>query len=171
MTANTIRPQAPVTRSPTEHLGLLIISEVRFLREALAELLSCDPLVTVLGLCTNIEEAIRVSLSQKPDIVLFDAGFTDGPTAMRLLRGAAPELSIVVLAVSETTENVISWAEAGAIGYVPQTTALADLIGLLVGISHGDQSCSTKIVSGLLRHVARTALWSRFRVSSFGDTH
>jgi DNA-binding NarL/FixJ family response regulator len=52
---------------------------------------------------------------------------------------------------------VISWAEAGAIGYVPQTAALADLVGILVRIARGDQICSAQIVSGLLRHVARTA--------------
>jgi DNA-binding NarL/FixJ family response regulator len=148
-------PQSTVNEG--QRLKLLIVSEVRFLREALAELLRRDPTVAVLGLCANLNEAIAGSLSQQPDIVLLDAGFRDGATAVRRLRDAAPEPCVVVLAVAETAENIIAWAEAGVTGYVPQTTALADLVGILVSISHGDQVCSAQIASGLLRHVARTA--------------
>ena len=90
-------------------------------------------------------------------MVLLDAAFCDGPTAVRQLRAAVPESPVVVLAVDETPETVIAWAEAGAIGYVPQTTALADLVGILVSISRGSQLCSAQIAFGLLRHVARTA--------------
>jgi DNA-binding NarL/FixJ family response regulator len=154
---NATRSHIPAGETPCDRLGLLIVSEVRFLREALAELLHPNPMVTVLGLCENIEEAIRNTVSQQPDIVLLDAGFTDGAGAARRLRRVVPDLSIVVMAVSETAENVISWAEAGAIGYVPQTAALADLVGILVRIARGDQICSAQIASGLLRHVARTA--------------
>jgi DNA-binding NarL/FixJ family response regulator len=138
-------------------LTLLIVSEVRFLREALAELLSRDPTVMVLGLCADLDEAIGSSISQLPDIVLLDAGFRDGATAVRRIRDAAPQPCVVVLAVAETTENIIAWAEAGVTGYVPQTTGLADLVGILHAIRNGGQVCSAGIASGLLRHVARNA--------------
>jgi DNA-binding NarL/FixJ family response regulator len=138
-------------------LTLLIVSEVRFLREALAELLRRDPTVIVLGLCADLDEAIAGNLSHQPDIVLLDAGFRDGTTAVRRLRDVAPKSSVVVLAVAETTENIIAWAEAGVTGYVPQTTALADLVGILASIHNGHQVCSAGIASGLLRHVARNA--------------
>jgi DNA-binding NarL/FixJ family response regulator len=130
---------------------------VRFLREALAEPLRRDPTVAVLGLCADLDEAIAGSLLHQPDIVLLDASFRNGTTAVRRIRDAAPEPCVVVLAVAETTENIIAWAEAGVTGYVPQTTALADLVGILVSIRNGDQVCSAGIASGLLRHVARNA--------------
>jgi len=152
-------PRRAVLSSGQEirRLTLLIVSEVRFLREALAELLSRDPSVTVLGLCADVDEAIDATISQLPDIVLLDAGFRDGTTAVRRIRDAAPESYVVVLAVAETTETIIAWAEAGVTGYVPQTTALADLVGILHGIRNGGQVCSAGIASGLLRHVARNA--------------
>jgi two-component system, NarL family, nitrate/nitrite response regulator NarL len=155
--ASTRRPDVSSMTNEAQRLKLLIVSEIRFLREALAELLGRNSTAAVLGLCADLDEAIAGSLTQQPDIVLFDAGFRDGPTAVRRLLEAAPERRVVVLAVAETTENIIAWAEAGAAGYVPQTTALADLVGLLVSISRGGQVCSAQIVSGLLRHVARTA--------------
>lgn len=153
----TPRPGALSTVEAGQHLRLLIVSEVRFLREALAEALRCYPTITVLGLCANLADAIAACLAQQLDMVLLDAAFCDGPTAVRHLRAAVPESPVVVLAVDETPETVIAWAEAGAIGYVPQTTALADLVSILISISHGSQHCSAQITSGLLRHVARTA--------------
>ncbi len=153
---DTRRPEVLSTVKEPQRLKLLIVSEIRFLREALAELLGRDPTVAVLGLCADLGEAIAGSLARQPDIVLLDAGFRDGPAAVRRFLDAAPEPHVVVLAVAETTENIITWAEAGVAGYVPQTTALADLVGVLVSISHGGQVCSAQIASGLLRHVART---------------
>jgi DNA-binding NarL/FixJ family response regulator len=152
-------PRAGAFRTATggHELSLLIVSEVRFLREALAELLRRDSAVAVLGLYADIDQAIAGSFSQQPDIVLLDASFPDGAAAVRRLHIAVPGPLVVVLAVAETAENVIAWAEAGATGYVPQTTALADLVSILVAISHGDQVCSTRIASGLLRHVGRIA--------------
>ncbi len=113
--------------------------------------------MTVLALCAKLAEAIDGSVSQQPDIVLLDAGFRDGTSAVRRIRDAAPEACVVVLAVAETAENIIAWAEAGVTGYVPQTSALTDLVGILLGIRNGDQVCSAGIASGLLRHVARNA--------------
>jgi DNA-binding NarL/FixJ family response regulator len=151
------RPEVLSTATGAQRLRLLIVSEVRFLREALAELLRRDPKVAVLGLCADLGEAIAGSLSQGPDIVLFDAGFHDGTSVVRRLSEAAPETCVVVLAVAETTESIIAWAEAGVKGYVPQTAALADLVNILVNIRDGDQVCSSRIASGLMRHVARIA--------------
>jgi DNA-binding NarL/FixJ family response regulator len=150
--------QAATNSADTDRrLSLLIVSEVRFLREALAELLRRDPSIAVTGLCADIDEAIEGSVACQPDLVLLDAGFQNGPAAVRRLREVTPGARIVALAVAETTENIIAWSQAGMTGYVPQTTALADLVGTLVSINRGDQICSARIVSGLLRHVGRSA--------------
>ena len=157
VTDGTPPSEALRTAKEGQHLGLLISSEVRFLREALSEVLRRESAVAVLALCADLEEAIARGLSQQPDIVLLDASFRDGVTAARRLRAAVPQACVVVLAVAETTENIIAWAEAGVTGYVPQTTALVDLVDILISISHGNQVCSAQITSRLLRHVARTA--------------
>jgi DNA-binding NarL/FixJ family response regulator len=152
-----LRRAARSSVQETRRLTLLIVSEVRFLREALAELLRRDPTVLVLGICATLDEAIHGMVSSPPDIVLLDAGYPDGTTAVRQLRDAVPDSGVVVLAVAETTENIIAWAEAGVIGYVPQTTALADLVKILHGIRNGGQVCSAGIAAGLIRHVAQNA--------------
>ena len=39
------------------------------------------------------------------------------------------------IAVVEIADEVISWAEAGASGYIPRTTGIADFVPLLIDIS------------------------------------
>ena len=56
----------------------------------------------------------------------------------------------------ETKEDVIAWAEAGVIGYVPNTVALADLMRLIVDIHGGEQPCSGRVAAELIHRIAVT---------------
>jgi DNA-binding NarL/FixJ family response regulator len=66
-------------------------------------------------------------------------------------------LRIIACSVRESEEEIIAWAEMGVIGYIPRSTALADFVRLIVDIHHGEQTCSGRIVTGLLRQIAMTA--------------
>ena len=54
----------------------------------------------------------------------------------------------------ETKEDVIAWAEAGVIGYVPNTAASADLVRLIMDIHGGEQLCSGRVAAELLHRIA-----------------
>jgi DNA-binding NarL/FixJ family response regulator len=66
-------------------------------------------------------------------------------------------MRIVVSSVSETEDDVVAWAEAGVIGYIPRTTPLCDFIRLMMEIHSGEQVCSGRVAAGLLRRIAHTA--------------
>src|SRR5581483_4150150 len=102
-------------------ISVLILSEIRFLREGLAEALKSDPLVSICGLCADLNDGVELSGDLEPNIVLLDAAFPSGAVAIRRLRSAAPEAKVVVFAVTETEESIIAWAEAGAAGYIPRS--------------------------------------------------
>ena len=73
----------------------------------------------------------------------------------------------MVFAARETEEDIIAWAEAGAIGYVPNTAAVADLVRLVTNIHDGEQLCSGRVAGGLLRRIAVTASLGNGRGTSF----
>jgi DNA-binding NarL/FixJ family response regulator len=131
-----------------------IISEVRFFRESLAEVLARDGRLAILGLFDNLPSALPYLASSQPDIILLDEALPDGPLAIGQIRSIAPKLSVVVIALTETAEEVIAWAEAGATGYISKNAALADIVPLLVGIVQGDQPCSGNVAAGLLRRIS-----------------
>lgn len=138
-------------------IKLVIVSEIRFLREALGEILGRDGATSVVGLCADLPGAIAVSQSVRPDFVLLDAAFPNGIAAVARIRHVMPPVRVVALAVTETEETVIAWAEAGVAGYVPNTAALSDLMALLMGIRDGEQTCSARVAGGLLRRIGSVA--------------
>src|SRR5215831_6986083 len=90
------------------------------------------------------------------DVVLVDGTLRDSVVAARQTGHIKPDVRIIAHAVRETKEDVIAWAEAGAIGYVPDTAASADLVRLIVDIHGGQQPCSGRVAAELLRRIAVT---------------
>jgi len=134
----------------------MIVSEVRFLREGLAEFLERDQSISVVGLCDDLAQVVALSPPRQADVVLVDGALRDGVIAARRTRRIKPDLRIIAYGVRETKEDVIAWAEAGVIGYVPDTAALADLVRLIVDIHGGEQPCSGRVAAELLHRIAIT---------------
>jgi two-component system, NarL family, nitrate/nitrite response regulator NarL len=137
-------------------LRIVIVSEVRFRREILAEFLERDASVSVVGLCADLAEVVALSPPPQADLVLVDAALRDGIGSVRRTRQIKPDVRIIAYAVRETKDDVIAWAEAGVIGYVPNTAASADLVRLIVNIHGGEQPCSGRVAAELLHRIAVT---------------
>jgi two-component system nitrate/nitrite response regulator NarL len=125
-------------------LGIVIVSDVRLRREVLAEFLKRDPSVSVVGLCTDLAEVVASSPPLQADVVLVDGALRDGVAAARRARQIKPDIRLIAYGVRETKDDVIAWAEAGVIGYVPDTTASADFARLIMSIHAGEQPCSAR---------------------------
>jgi DNA-binding NarL/FixJ family response regulator len=154
-----LRPGAPANPGPLSRpaLGIVILSAVRFLRESLSEVLGRDPGIAVFGHHAVRAEALDETVTRHADVFLLDAAFIGGMGAVRQILEAAPEVRVVVLAVIETQENVVTWAEAGIAGYIPNTAAVTELTTLLHDINNGKQTCSMDVAAGLLRRIASGA--------------
>src|SRR6516165_2257408 len=90
---------------------VLIVSEVCFLRESLAEILTRADIM-VCGQVGSLAVALAHARAQRPEIVLLDVAFPGGVGAAQVLALALPEASLIALALAETEENVLAWAEA-----------------------------------------------------------
>jgi DNA-binding NarL/FixJ family response regulator len=134
----------------------LILSEVRFLSECLERALCDDARVNVLGCCSTVEAAIDAARQSAFDLLLLDASFRGGVAAVRQMNATEIGARIVVLAVIETEENVLSWIRAGVAGYVPHTARLEEIPLLLAGIVRGEQTCSASIAGTMLRQLGKT---------------
>jgi two-component system, NarL family, nitrate/nitrite response regulator NarL len=133
--------------------SILIVSEVRLFGEGLAAALKRDRYATVSGYCSDAEEVLACLTRVRPDIVLLDAALPSGFELVGTIPKLAPQIRVVVLALVETPESVISWAEAGIAGYIPRTAGLADVGSILTGIMQGEQVCSRAVAAGLIRRL------------------
>jgi DNA-binding NarL/FixJ family response regulator len=133
----------------------LILSDIRFMREGLADVLRREEQAfRTISVADDVGEAIKAMQAGLPDLLLIDAALPGGLAAVEHLRGLAPGIRIIALAIAETEADVIAWAKAGASGYVPRTAGLADLVVFLTRIMRGEQACSTRVAAGLMRWIA-----------------
>ena len=59
--ADLVPRQLGLLAAETRRLRIVIVSEVRFLREGLAEFLQRDPSISVVGLCADLAEVVALS--------------------------------------------------------------------------------------------------------------
>lgn len=146
------RAQAAAKSEPK--LRVLVVSDVRLLADGLAQALKLDEDVSDCCSCVTSEEGFAKVPDLHPDIVLLDAAVPDGPHSVRRVLSAAPDVSVVVFGIAETSDDVITWAEAGVAGYISRTTALADVTSRLKAIMMNEQICSARVASSLLRRLS-----------------
>lgn len=145
------------TDRPTAIVRTLIVSEVRFSCDCLAEVLARYSDIQVCGQCASLAEALETARTLRPAIVLLDVAFPGSFGTVAKFAAVAPEAAVVALAIVETEENVLAWAEAGVAGYVPNTASVDELVALLGQIIRGEQTCSSRVSGSLLRRVALSA--------------
>src|SRR5262245_25186798 len=99
----------------SQAIRISVVWGVRFMGECLVELLERHPMVSVGGLFADFSEAIALGAMLQSDVVLLDARIPDGRAEVRRALDMAPGMRIVVLAVRETEDDIVAWAEAGVI--------------------------------------------------------
>jgi two-component system, NarL family, nitrate/nitrite response regulator NarL len=91
------------------------------------------------------------------DAVLLDAAIPHGTSIAERIRRITPQAAVIIVAVAETEQSVLAWAEAGARGYIRKTAALADVVSIIKDIIGGAQPSSSAPTAGLLRRIAANA--------------
>ena len=136
--------------------AVVVVSQVRLFRECVSQALAHDASVRVLEVCATLEHALESVESLRPRMILLDAAFHGGPAVAARLRQTGDDAQVVAVALEETEENILDWAEAGISGYVPDTASMSEIPALLRQILWGEQSCSSRIAGSLLRRIGRS---------------
>jgi DNA-binding NarL/FixJ family response regulator len=138
--------------TPGRPVSIVVFSDVRFIREALVEIFQRSGRFDAHGIAES--SALEQSLARHVDIILIDAHLPDGVAAVRRIKRDAPQIRVVAFALAEDEKEVIAWAESGVSGYIPRSTALSDMVTFLEAAIRGEQICSPRVASGLVRRLA-----------------
>ena len=115
---------------------VLVVDDHRTFAEALALSLRMDKGLVV-GVASSGPEAVRISLEERPDVVLMDVempGMT-GIEAIRQVRDQHPGARVVVLSAHDDELLRARAVEAGAVGFVSKLTPILD-VPLIVRRAH-----------------------------------
>jgi len=118
-----------------------------------------DGLVDVLGDAANVEDAVRMVLDAKPDVVLLDVQMPGGGgvEVIRQVAVRAPAQRFLALSVSDAAEDVIAIIRAGARGYVTKTISGAELADAVRRVAEGDAVFSPRLAGFVLDAFAGAA--------------
>lgn len=104
-------------------IRVLIVDDSGFFRRRVKEILESDPMLEVVGLAENGEQAIEAVKKLKPDVVTMDIEMPimDGITATRKIMAATP--TSIIMFSSLTTDGAkptLDALDAGAVDFLPK---------------------------------------------------
>lgn len=92
-------------------------------------------------------EALALVSQLKPDILLLDIAMPvlSGLEVLKELKGKFPQVFVIVLTVHETEEYAIHALRSGAAGFLPKSSASAELEVALQTVMRGEQYVSPSV--------------------------
>lgn len=140
-------------------LRLLLADDHPFVREGIRSFLADVPDIEIVGEAATGEEAVEMTASLRPDILLLDINLPgiSGIEALRLIKSKVPGTKVLVLSVHNNKEYVIQGAKAGAQGYLLKDAPPEELLQALRAIQNGQRYYSASLAGSLASYFERAS--------------
>jgi DNA-binding NarL/FixJ family response regulator len=136
---------------------VLIADDDDLMRAGLAELLTADPEIDIIGQASTGRQAIERTRQLTPDVVLMDVRMPDldGIAATRELSRTAPGAKVLILTTFEQDDYIFGALRAGASGFLLKRTRPEDLIAAVHTIGAGDALLSPSVTRRVIDRMAQ----------------
>ena len=130
---------------------LLLVDDHTLLRQGLRRAVE-EAGFDVVGEAGDGEEAVRLAIELKPDLVLMDVTMPvlDGIEATRRLRHSCPEARVVILTMHGEEETVARALRAGALAYLLKDCSTDQVAATLHAVASGDTDLSADLARSML---------------------
>lgn len=138
-------------RSPNKK-RVLIADDHELAREGMRAVLGSIPWVNVVGEARNGREAVELTETLRPDLVVMDIRMPDldGLQATAEIKKVAPNTSVIMVTMHENPEYLLEALRVGASGYLLKESSSDQVRQTIQSIFDGGESLSSRAVSGLL---------------------
>ena len=130
---------------------VMLVDDHTMLRQGLRRSLETEG-VRVIAEAADGEEAVRIALTMKPDVVLMDVSMpgTDGIEATRKLMAADARQRVVMLTMHMDRDVIERAIKAGAVGYMTKDSSVRDVVTAISLAANGDRAMSPKLAELML---------------------
>ncbi|MCA9927085.1 MAG: response regulator transcription factor [Anaerolineales bacterium] len=131
----------------------IICDDHDIMREGLVLLLEDEPLLKIVGLASNGQEAIDQVNALKPDIVLMDITMEgmNGLEATRHITESTPETNVIILTMHDDKAFFLEALHAGASGYFLKGADTEDLVRAIQTVHEGGTYLTPHLAGGLVQ--------------------
>ncbi len=112
--------------TPHDPIRVLVIDDSAYSRQAITRMLETSPLIEVVGVARDGEDALRKAFELQPDLVTLDLEMPrmDGFTFLRLVMARQPT-PVIVVSSRSGDQDVFKALELGAIDFIAKPTSQA----------------------------------------------
>ena len=145
------------SNAATPAIGVFLVDDHEVVRRGVADILSADPGITVVGEAKNAAEAMARVPALRPDVVVLDVRLPDGDgvTVCRELRARMPGLGVVMLTSYSDDEALFQAILAGASGYLLKQILGQDLVTAVRTVAAGGSLLDPAATSAVLARMRR----------------
>lgn len=143
-------------------ITVLLADDHTIVRKGIRSLLDEADFVEVVGEAADGNEAVQLTESLKPDVVVMDMTMPhlNGLEATRQIKKAHPEVQVLVLTMYTNEAYLFQMLKAGASGYLVKQSAPDELLSAIEAVYQGDSylspSVSRTLVDEYVRQVEET---------------
>jgi len=135
----------------SESIRIVIVDDHPLYREGVAATLRRDPLLHVVAEGETAQDALTLSRTHRPDILLLDLGIPGGGLqALRQIQAEGLPVRVVVLTASDVEDDVVSSLKYGALGYVVKGVLGRELVSILKNIAAGQSYIAPNLAARLI---------------------
>lgn len=135
-----------------DRIRVLVVDDHKVVRKGLRIFFSVTEDVEVVGEAMNGAQAIELTATHRPDVVLMDLKMPvmDGPTAIEEIRKRFPEVQVVALTSFHDDSLAHQALDAGAIGYVFKDADEEELISAVRMAGKGRGVIPPEVMNAIL---------------------
>jgi len=113
--------------------NVLIVDDHPLMRRGISQLLSFEDEFNVVAEASNGADAVAMACKDEPDMILLDLNMKgmSGLDTLKVLRDEGVTSTVIVLTVSDSSQDIRTLINAGADGYLLKDTEPDELIELL----------------------------------------
>jgi DNA-binding NarL/FixJ family response regulator len=122
-----------------EKITILLVDDHRLIRDSWSFILNSDPRFEVVGETSSGEEAIELSKSRRPDIVLMDVNMTplNGFDATKQIRKFSPGSKVIGVSMHSMPAYAKRMLQLGAMGYVTKNSSKDEMMTAIIEVNSG----------------------------------
>jgi two-component system nitrate/nitrite response regulator NarL len=142
-------------------ISVLLIDDHTLFRSGIRSLLQRHPDFVIVGEAADGVEGIKRALQLQPDVVLLDLNMPgiSGLETLQLLLQDCPDIAVIMLTVSEDTEDLATALQNGARGYLIKNIDADYLVRAIRRAAAGEavvaEAMTAKLVARLLSGIPR----------------
>ena len=138
-------------------IKVFLMDDHELVRRGLADLISSDPNLEVVGEADNCSDGLTGIVTKRPDVAVLDVRLPDGSgiEVCRDLRSLAPEVNCLMLTSYADDEALLSAVLAGAHGYVLKDIKSNDLLQMIRDAAAGKNLLNPEAVDQVRKRLSQ----------------